>query len=322
MPNHFEIVDSHIHVNYKGVSPDNLPNYLAENDTSRCWLLTWEEVGGVRWPYQHLSIADVLAAYARYPTRIIPMYAPDPHRPDAAELFMACYRRGVRGCGELKVSLNWTSPQLQPLLRVLNDLALPLIFHSELGHDSFSFATDNWLDTLIAKASRTQRLGGLPPVLMAFLADYCPPLKQKRATLHYTFPGYMLDFATLEAVLPQYPNIRFIGHGPYFWRGASPSLRRIQEEAPELLFDDACLVCRLLTAYPNLYADLSGPNAYIALTRNRQNALRFLTRFADKLLFGSDNEGQAIKYFLDGLDLGVDIYEQIFGKNARRILNE
>src|SRR5512132_2265730 len=96
-----------------------------------CWLLTWEEMSPQTTDYVSLAVEDVFEAYSRYPSRIIPMYAPDPARPDALARFKKWFKNGVRGCGELKVPLRWDSTALDPLLTCLNEFGLPLVFHME-----------------------------------------------------------------------------------------------------------------------------------------------------------------------------------------------
>jgi hypothetical protein len=95
-------IDIHMHVNHNGVTPTGLIKYLDENNLDICWLLTWDEAVRSRWPQSNLSVEDVYDTYQRYPSRIIPMYAPDPSRENAVELLHYWHGLGIKGCAELK----------------------------------------------------------------------------------------------------------------------------------------------------------------------------------------------------------------------------
>ncbi|MHB8174433.1 MAG: amidohydrolase family protein, partial [Nitrospirota bacterium] len=124
-------IDSHMHVNFKGLDADGIISYLDRERLGKCWLLTWEEVNPVNPGYLHLPADDMFEAYRKYPERICPMYAPDPKANDAADKFMAWVDKGVCGCGELKSSLSWDSPKLDRLFEMVNGLGMPLVFHME-----------------------------------------------------------------------------------------------------------------------------------------------------------------------------------------------
>jgi len=96
------MVDSHMHVNFNGWTLQHIIKYLDRERIDCCWLLTWEEMNPGPWAYTHLSVADVWAAYQQYPDRIVPFYAPDPRRPETAELLEQWHARGIRGCGDSK----------------------------------------------------------------------------------------------------------------------------------------------------------------------------------------------------------------------------
>ena len=53
------------------------------------------------------------------------------------------------------------------------------------------------------------------------------------------------------------------------------------------------LTDRLLTEYPNLYADFSAGSGLGSLTRDEDHARAFLERHQNKLLFGSDCSDKA-----------------------------
>jgi predicted TIM-barrel fold metal-dependent hydrolase len=76
------------------------------------------------------------------------------------------------------------------------------------------------------------------------------------------------------------------------------------------------IICRLLSEYDNLYADISGPSGYTALARDPAFAKRFLTEYRNKILYGTDNFFMGLRPFLDSLKLSMECYRRIYGENA------
>jgi predicted TIM-barrel fold metal-dependent hydrolase len=306
-------IDSHLHVNFKKLGINQLISYMDREGIDKCWLLTWEEV---RPPdaffYRNLPIEEVFWAYEKHPSRIIPMYAPDPNRPDAAKRFMEWHGRGIRGCGELKAALEWDSPKLDPLLSCLNEIGVPLVFHMERSRYLFRPITASRMDAFFAKLLNTPRLGALTRKFIEAATDGFRPLKERKEKMSFFFPGYLLDFAALEARLQEFPNIKFIGHGPLFWSGFTPA----NEVNP---LEGA--MCRLMDEYDNLYADLSAHSGYTALTRDPQFTKNFLAKHSRKILFGTDNFFLGLRQFLHTLNLPDDVSARIYGGNAEGLLN-
>ncbi|HUT33461.1 MAG TPA: amidohydrolase family protein [Planctomycetota bacterium] len=93
----------------------------------------------------------------------------------------------------------------------------------------------------------------------------------------------------LDRCLRDLPQTVFIGHGPAFWADISgdvlPEQRRGYPKGPVA---PGGAVPRLMAAYPNLWADLSAGSGHNALTRDPAIGIKFLDRFQDKLLFGTD----------------------------------
>ncbi|HQU74219.1 MAG TPA: amidohydrolase family protein [Calditrichia bacterium] len=311
------MIDAHLHI-HPGFSTADLMQYLDREKLEGCWLLTWEEMGPVPWPYLDLNIETVYEAFLEFPERIVPMYAPDPHRPDCVARFRHYYRKGIRGCAELKSALNWKAPQIQPLLETVNELALPLVLHMEQGRKGWHFKSPSRFEAFLEKSLSSERFAGLPRRTIESVAALYPPLREKLDGAAFQFPGYLMDFAGLEAAIRQYPDIRFVGHGPTFWQG-------ISGETPRSLYPRGVVnqpgpVQRLLEQYPNFYADLSGRSGFNALNRDRHHARRFLDQFASKLLFGTDNYFAGLKTFLESLGLSDRALRQIFSDNANRLI--
>jgi len=299
------LVDAHMHVNFNHFAADDLVRYLDSNRIDCCWLLTWEEAHPGKWPYQHLSIEDVFDAYSKYPLRIIPMYAPDPTADDAAVKLDSWYRKGIRGCGELKTTLNWDSPKLRALLAAAAKLSVPVVFHMEEARSISTLRSSAIYDRLICAGIQ--------------LAARTYPLKNRLE--HLTFPGYLLDCASLERALNDFRELNFVAHGPMFWKHISadaPLRREIQPTGP---VTGEGMIWRLLREHPNLYADISATSGFNALARDPRNAKTFLSTFADRILYGTDNVIADQRGFLDSLGLSSRTYSRIYGENAFSLIS-
>lgn len=90
---------------------------------------------------------------------------------------------------------------------------------------------------------------------------------------------------------------------------------------------------RLLSDYPNMYADLSAGSGYGALSRDKGFSREFLSRFHDKLLFATDCPcrdgrgtgyepgcfGQKLLTLLNRLLPDAEMREDILHRNAARL---
>lgn len=306
-------IDAHLHI-HENFSVAELIRYLDKEGFDGCWLLSWEESPEVPWPYLPLTVEAIAEAHAQYPERIFPMYAPDPLQKDCVEKFRSYYHLGFRGCAELKTAIKWNDPRLQPLLIELNRLKLPLTFHMEEARDDYRLSRGSAIDKLFARIYRSNRLSGVPRHMLQTMTAYSPRLQNKRDDLAYHFPGYMMDVGGLEAALQRYPDIRFVGHGPFFWKSVADPPGAVQY--PLTPYSRKGEAWRLLQTYPNLFADLSGRSGYCMLKRDRRQAREFVTAFADKLLYGSDNFFADQEKILSDLKLEAGAYRKIYGENA------
>ncbi|MDM7998535.1 MAG: amidohydrolase family protein [Dehalococcoidia bacterium] len=294
------LVDSHMHVNFNGFALNDIIKYLDTNRIDCCWLLTWEEVQPGKWPYQHLPVEEVFDAYSKHPDRIVPMYAPDPTMDDAAAKLESWHQRGIRGCGELKTTLNWDSPRLRGLLAAAAKLGVPVVFHMEEARSILTPQSTAIRDRLVCAAAR--------------LATRTHLFKSRLERL--TFPGYLLDFASLERALNDFPELNFIGHGLMFWKYISADAPQRRESLPTGPVTGEGLIWRLFREHPNLYADISGDSGFNALARDPANAKVFLSTFADRILYGTDNVMAGQRQFLDSLGLAPRTYSRLYGENA------
>ena len=77
--------------------------------------------------------------------------------------------------------------------------------------------------------------------------------------------------------------------------------------------------------YANLFADLSAGSGANAISRDLEFGREFLSRRADRILFGTDflAPAQAVpqfELFEQQLDLPAEVPGKIFRENARRLL--
>jgi len=281
------MIDCHLHINFKNIKSDNFINYLDRNGFEKAWVLTWDEieVETKEWNIQNLNIEDVWELYEKYSDRVVPFYAPDPLREDALELFIMWHKKGVKGYGELKSTIRWSDKRLDKILDYLNENKLPLIFHIEnQANRIIEFNNNTSYGKILNKALHSKLVAFFSEPLFELLGKY---IDVDKIPCFYKFPGYMLDFAELEERLKQYPNIKFIAHGPFWWANISTS--ELFRKYPKGKISEDGLIQRLLTEYVNLFCDISGFSGYNAIKRDIDYMEKFLDRFQDKIIFGSDN---------------------------------
>ncbi len=313
-------IDAHMHINFRNISTQNIIDYLNKHRYDCCWLMTWEDATPEKWNIQNLPIENVYETYLLHPTRVIPMYAPDPQCDDAPGKLLKWCNRGVRGCAELKTTVNWRSEKLKRLLDAVLKVKIPVVFHMENRPEVLkNLETDNRLEIVLLKILQTGRLKGIPRRVLEMAAEVYAPLERWKKQ-RILFPGYKLDFASLRVVLKEYPMIKFIGHGPLFWQHISADGGKNVCARQQGAIQKEGLTCSFLRNYPNLYADISAPSGFHALNRDHAFSRRFLSEFSDKLLFGTDNYPLGHEDLLKSLRLGPKIMKRLMGTNAEQIL--
>jgi uncharacterized protein len=99
--------------------------------------------------------------------------------------------------------------------------------------------------------------------------------------------GYNTGIKRFAAILKAYPRTKFIGHADAFWANISADYHE-QEAYPTGPIVPGGVTDKLLSDYPNLFADTSANSANNALSRDAEFTKGFLARHQDKLHFGSD----------------------------------
>jgi predicted TIM-barrel fold metal-dependent hydrolase len=127
----------------------------------------------------------------------------------------------------------------------------------------------------------------------------------------------------LEKSLQNFPKLKFFGHSMMFWSEIgtfkSPSDHIRKPDYP--IYEEGKLP-ELFRRYPNLYGDLSSGSGANALMRDSEYAVRFVSEFQERLLFGMDicnPEGwiSPLPRFLKTLLTNGSISPEVFNKIAR-----
>ena len=133
-----------------------------------------------------------------------------------------------------------------------------------------------------------------------------------------------------EKMLRKFPKTIFIGHGPHFWANISADFDPFKAASyPQGRITAPGAVVRLLTTYPNAYADLSAGSGFNAIARDPEFGFQFLEQCRDSLLFGTDicHHGQNVPnagYFSEAYAQGSiskTAYEKIGWQNAQGLLD-
>jgi uncharacterized protein len=128
----------------------------------------------------------------------------------------------------------------------------------------------------------------------------------------------------LEKCLREFPNVKWVGHGPHFWSAISGDDGTQPRPYPQGPITPGGAIDRLMDKYANLYADLSGMSGYNAMTRDAKFAEGFIERRWERLLFGTDicyaNERLPITWWMRETAMDERHREAIARGNARKLL--
>lgn len=310
-----------MHVGLNGFDIDDLIQYLDGQGIEKCWLLSWEELNpAIAHIYQHLGIDQILEAYERFPDRIVPFYAPDPSDKKFEEKLHAAIGKGIKGCGELKVSFRWEDKAIGDYLKVVEKTGLPLLFHMEVPRIQY-LPNNKGIISRISERLLNDKYNGVPGYYLNRAIDSSSFFKRKADAHRVPFPGYLFDFEYLERRVQEFPGINFIGHGPEFWNAISASKNpgQIHQKGKIAKFG---VIDRLLETYDNLYCDISGHSGYNAITRDRNAGEIFLNKHVDKILFGTDNTKLNLLEYLSSLNISEQGMQKILHLNSEKLVPE
>lgn len=136
----------------------------------------------------------------------------------------------------------------------------------------------------------------------------------------------------LETSLQRFPKLKFFGHSQPFWAELA-RLETVADRAgyPSTPVREEGAVPKLMRKYGNLHGDLSAWSGCNALRRDPEYAVRFLTEFQDRLLFGMDictppapdASNPLVDFLLDlrkRRKIGEPVFQKVARENAIRIL--
>src|SRR6266567_2101684 len=147
--------------------------------------------------------------------------------------------------------------------------------------------------------------------------------------LHFPHGAFNMGIERFHKMVEKFPQAKFIGHAQTWWGNID---RNHDQNAmyPKGPVTPGGITDRLLSDYPNVFADSSAGSGLNALLRDEEHARAFLARHQDKLMFGSDCSdsvgtgpacsGSQCIAALKRLAPSKDILQNIFCANATRIL--
>lgn len=297
MPAPTKLVDSHQHVRWHQRNEHDLIADMDAHGIEYAWLLSWQIGGDDQAPeynyalnpalfspegrHPGIPLSELLETRQQYPDRFVVGFCPHPTWPQADGILEAAYHmHGIRVCGEWKFRVPFDDPRCLAIFTKAGQLKLPVVLHLDV--------------------------------------PYLP--NAGTGELEFQPRWYGGTVASLENMLKACPDTIFIGHAPGFWREISGDADRDPKQYPDGPVTPGGRLFHLFDTYPNLYADLSAGSGRTALARDPAHAVKFVTRYADRLLFGRDYYEQDLHAFLQTLDLPAEIIEKIYWQNAERLV--
>jgi len=147
--------------------------------------------------------------------------------------------------------------------------------------------------------------------------------------LHFQHGKYNTGFDRFHKILEKFPKVNFIGHAQTWWGNVD----RNHDQTvmyPKTKITPGGITDRLLSDYPNMYADLSAGSGLNAMLRDEDHAREFIKRHQEKLLYGSDcndrvGEGEKCSgsrqlAAIRRLSPSEEATRKILYRNARRVL--
>lgn len=290
------IVDAHQHVFWHNRDDRGLIQDMDAHGIETAWLLTWEVAPWENYPgfatifnptnvqldgsFNGIPFRDLLTAHHRYPGRFVLGYCPHPAIGEAPNLLRAAVQ--MHG------------------VRVCGEWKFMMPFDDPRCLELFKVAGELKL-----------------PVVLHLDIPY---RKNEEGVPTYRNPWYGGTVENLERALQACPETNFIGHAPGFWREISGGSDDDPSPYPSGPVLPGGRLSRLFDAYPNLYADLSANSGRLALARDPEHAVRFLTSFQDRIVFGRDYYGQDLHETLQTLNLPPEITDKLYFANAEKLL--
>ena len=291
-------IDAHQHVFWHGLNADDLVEDMDAHAIGLAWLLTWEipdsPLNPDRQRFTRMLNPQRVRGDGSHPGIILD---------DLLAAQSAYPNRFLLG--------YCPNPEL-PNAAELFETACEMHGVRICGEWKFRMLIDDPRSLELFRAAGRQGA----PVILHLDVPYLPGAE---GPAYHPF-WYGGTVANLERALIACPETVFIGHAPGFWRAISGDEAKADSAYPKGTVLPGGQVDRLLSDYPNLYADLSAGSALIALKRDQSFTLDFFQRHADRLLFARDYYGGDLLDFLGTLNLTETVQRKVFYENALKLV--
>lgn len=286
------IIDAHNHPDFGGMDFKKIIANMDENGIAKTCLLSWEsptvdnrgsDLTATPSPIDDsvaISFERCLAYYEKAPDRFILGYAPDPRKPGAIQ--------------KMKAAISIYG------VRWCGEVKFRMMYDNPDAIDLFRFSGEN----------------GLPVTLHM---DYPVPNKSGVAypRAHYWYGG---SINTLENVLQQCPDTKFLGHAPGFWAHISNDDLGLTQSYPKGPVIPGGKIEEFLDKYPNLYCDCSAHSCLWALQRDVEYTKKLILQYPDRFLFARDMFDSDTMTFFDSLELPEEVCEKFYHKNFEALI--
>lgn len=286
------IIDCHNHPDWFGMSYEKFRRDMEENGIDKVWLLSAEcptdEYNPIDSPILHEGI-DLPGSCPVPFSRCLNYYQQDRSR---FVLGFAPDPRRPEAISRLQAAISLYG------VKVCGELKVRMMYDNPDAIALFRFCGEKGLPVLFHLES------------------------PKDTGRQFPRPNYWYggDLDTVERMLKLCPETVFIGHALGFWSEISGDGQGVGVSYPTGPVEQEGNLQKLMRAYPNLYADISARSGLTALSRDPGYAVRFLTEFQDRVLYGRDAFYKDHQEFLNGLDLPTEILEKLYSKNAVRLV--
>lgn len=281
------IIDAHNHPDWHGHDLVKFLKNMMDCGIDKTWLLSWE------------SPSD------EYDPQLNYVYFSNERGPIPFEQCLA-YSKQAPG----KFVLGYAPDPRRPDAIDRLQAAIDIYGVRICGEVKLRMMYDNW------DALRLFRFCGEKGLPVTIHLDYEFDTGHKYPRPNWWYGGGIDAF---ERAVRACPQTNFIGHAPGFWAHISNDDLYYKELYPKTPVIVGGAVSRMLSTYPNLYADLSAGSGLNALKRDPIFSRDFLIEFQDRLLYGRDNFNNELQEFLVSLNLPAEAWVKITYQNAERL---
>lgn len=285
------IIDVHNHPDWYGHPIDKFIQDMDEKGIDKTWLLSWECRHDEYDPSYIKNCPPVV--HGEYGP--IPFEYCLPYKEKAPDRFILGYAPDPRrpdAIDRMKAAVSIYD------VKVYGEMKMRLMF-------------DNW------DAIRMYRYCGEAGIPVLVHIDYEFNRETNYPRPNYWYGGGMDAF---ERAIAACPETNFIGHAPGFWAHISGDDQFSKTAYPQGKVQPGGKLVEMLRKYPNLYCDISAGSGCNALSRDPEFAVKFLTEFQDRVLYGRDYFDNVHQEFLNSIALPKEVLDKIYYKNAIRLV--